>query len=244
MDSTTSILLTEEDPTTRAFLAENLAADGYQVLLADSKQTALAKLETRRPDIVICDVNGATLDLLDAVRGADGLASWIAPDTPLIVITGRGNELARVRYLDRGSDDVLAKPYAYAELRARLAALLRRANGIAPGRVLRFGALAIDTLSRHVRVGDTHVELAAKEYALLVHLAGEPTCVFTKTELLRDVWGYRSPGHTRTLDSHACRLRTKLQEASPDGERWVDNVWGVGYRLAPIGAREPDPIAA
>src|SRR3954454_20798688 len=103
MDSTTAILLAEEDATTRAFLADNLAADGYQVLLADSQQAALAKLQIRRPDIVICDVNGATLDLLAAVLAADGLASRIDASVPLIVLTARADELARVRYLDRGS---------------------------------------------------------------------------------------------------------------------------------------------
>ena len=145
MGSATSILLTEEDPAMRAFLADNLTADGYDVHAVENRAAALAALETDTPGLVIADVNGDTLTLIDAVRGADGLASRIAPDTPLIVLTGRGDELARIRYLDRGSDDVLARPFSYPELRARVRALLRRAGAPTLGRVVRVGALTIDT---------------------------------------------------------------------------------------------------
>src|SRR3954453_17461094 len=127
MEPTRSILLAEEDAATRAFLADNLIADGYLVLVADDKPAALELLETRRPDLVLCDVNGDTLHLLDAIRQSDGLASEIAPDTPLIVLTAHADELARVRYFDRGSADVSAKPFSSPELRARIGALLRRA---------------------------------------------------------------------------------------------------------------------
>jgi DNA-binding response OmpR family regulator len=244
METADSILLVEEDAVTRAFLADNLIADGYEVEVADSKAAAVAQLEARRSDLVICDVNGDTLDLVDAVRGSDGLASRIDPDVPLIALTTRADELARVRYLDRGCDDVVAKPFSYTELRARIRALLRRTHARPRRRVLRVGELAIDTHNRDVRVSGAHVKLAAREYALLVHLAGEPERVFTKAELLRALWGFRSVGTTRTLDSHACRLRLKLAAASPSTTRWVEAVWGVGYRLAPIGAREPDPLGA
>src|SRR4051794_5393172 len=244
MTHTGSILLAVEDPTSRTFLTDNLRADGYQVQPVDSRPAALAALQTGRPQLVIADVNGETLTLIDAVRGADGIASRIAPETPLIVLTARRDELARIRYLERGSDDVLSKPYAYSELRARIRALLRRAGGPAAGRVVHVGEITIDTLARSVHVGGTPIELATKEYALLVHLAGEPTKVFTKAELLREVWGYNPVNVSRTLDSHACRLRIKLRAASGDGEHWVENVWGVGYRLTPVGTREPDPLAA
>jgi DNA-binding response OmpR family regulator len=228
MDSTTSILLTEEDPATRAFLADNLIADGYGVVLADSKAAALAKLETRQPDMVICDVNGETLDLLDAVRRADGLASRIDPDVPLIVLTARGDELARLRYFDRGCDDVISKPFAYAELRARIRVLVHRTHGRPVAGWLRVGPLTIDPTSREVRVDGARVALSQKEFALLRMLATEPTRVWTKRELLRDIWDYRAYGRTRTLDSHACRLRQKLAAHKC---RFVINVWGVGYRL-------------
>jgi len=96
--------------------------------------------------------------------------------------------------------------------------------------VVKVGDLCIDPASREVRLGDREVELSAKEFALLHALAGEPTRVFTKEELLRDVWGFKLMGSTRTLDSHASRLRRKLTPLA-GGRRWVVNVWGVGYRL-------------
>ena len=113
MKAGTTILLAEDDAATRAFLADNLTADGYEVYVVNDKPSALTALELRQPDLVICDVNGDTLGLLDAVRDGAGLAARIDPDVPLIVLTRRADELARVRYLERGSDDVVAKPFAY-----------------------------------------------------------------------------------------------------------------------------------
>ena len=116
----------------------------------------------------------------------------------------------------------------------RVGALLRRAHQRKSLGRLRVGDLEVDPPSREVRLRGRRIELSQKEFALLRTLAGEPTRVFTKEELLRNVWGYRSMGTTRTLDSHACRLRHKL---SPEGHRFVVNVWGVGYRLidGPVG---------
>jgi DNA-binding response OmpR family regulator len=232
MEPIRSILLAEEDAATRAFLTDNLAADGYRVLVADDKPAALALLESRDPDLVICDVNGDTLRLLDAVRQADGVASRIDADVPLIVLTERADELARIRFFDRGGDDVVGKPFSYPELRARVRALLRRSRRDRRTHLIQVGALRIDTVTRQVRLGETVVEVSAMEYALLMHLAAEPRRVFTKHELLRDVWGFRAQGRTRTLDSHACRLRRKL--AVNGDRRWVQNIWGVGYRLAEL----------
>jgi DNA-binding response OmpR family regulator len=242
MEPICSILLAEEDAATRAFLTDNLAADGYRVLVADDKPAALALLESRRPDLVICDVNGDTLGLLDAVRHADGLASRIDPDVPLIVLTADCDELARVRYFDRGGGDVVAKPFRYPELLARVRALLRRGGGRERRPVIKVGALRVDTVSREVRVGETSVALSAMEFALLTRLASEPARVFTKHELLRDVWGFRAQGRTRTVDSHACRLRNKL--ATSGDRRWIENVWGVGYRLAALEPIERSESAA
>jgi DNA-binding response OmpR family regulator len=108
--------------------------------------------------------------------------------------------------------------------------------------VSRVGALRIDALTREVHVAGTRVALTTTEYLLLAHLAGNPTRVYTKHELLRDVWRYRLPGRTRTVDVHACRLRHKLGDAS--GLHFVETIRGVGYRLAPIDDREPAPSAA
>ena len=162
------------------------------------------------------------------IREADGVASRINPDTPVLVLTGRAGELDRVRGFERGCDDYLAKPFSYPELRGRISALLRRSDRRARRGRLRTGELELDPASREVRLRGECLELSQKEFALLRTLATDPTRVFTKEELLRGVWGFRSLGSTRTLDSHACRLRHKLAR---DGDRFVVNVWGVGYRL-------------
>ena len=224
-----TILLAEEDSLSRSFLAEQLSMDGYAVLEADSRAKALAILSSRQPDLLLADVNGETLSLIDAVREADGLASRIDPGTPMLVLTARAEELARVRYLERGSDDVLPKPYSYTELRARVRALLRRTGRRVGGRVLRLGELAIDLAAREVWIAGERVELTAKEYELLRYLAAEPTRVFTRQELLHDVWGYPFASRSRTVDSHVARLRQKLYR--PGEQRFVVNVWSVGWRL-------------
>ena len=224
------LMIVEENLSIRTFLAEQLEADGYEILLADSRRHALALLASHRPHLVLADLNGQTLGLLDAVRGGEGLAGEIDPNTPLIVLTARADELTRVRVFDRGGDDVVAKPFSYPELRGRIRALLRRAHQPPPRRVSRVGALTVDHLTREVRVGEQPVSLAAEEYELLKALIAEPTRVFTREELLRGIWGHATFGRTRTLDSHAFRLRQKLAAAEP-GRALVINVWGVGYRL-------------
>jgi DNA-binding response OmpR family regulator len=133
-----------------------------------------------------------------------------------------------VRALDRGADDVIGRPFAYVELLARIRALLRRSS-TAAGEVLAAGDLVVDRRTRRVAVRDTFVSLSAKEFELVAWLANEPHRVFTKEELLREVWGFRALGRTRTLESHASRLRKKLCVGADD--RFVVNVWGVGYRL-------------
>ena len=229
MTRTHTILVAEEHPATRNFLIDNLAADGYRSLAAEDRAKALALLGVEQPDLVVVDVNGETLALLDAVRSASGLASRIDPDTPLIILTAQADAVHRIRLLERGGDDVVTKPFAYPELRARIAATLRRTQQPPSSRVRRIGPLTIDVPGREVRVDDQPVELSAKEYELLLALSTDPTRVFTREELLRDVWGFRSPGRTRTLDSHAHRLRRKL--SSSGAAKLVVNVWGVGYRL-------------
>jgi DNA-binding response OmpR family regulator len=162
------------------------------------------------------------------VRASDGLASRIDPELPVIVLSGRAGDADRVRSFSRGADDHLCKPFLYEELLARVRAVLRRADGRRTRGVIRVGELTLDPSTRAVRLAGRRVELAAKEFALLQALAEQPTHVYKKQELLRDVWGYLSPGNTRTLDAHACRLRKKLR---PSGRPWVVNVRGVGYKL-------------
>lgn len=133
-----------------------------------------------------------------------------------------------LRAFDAGADDFLESPPSYLELRARLRAVLRRAAGPTSPSVLQVGPLRIDTAAHVATMHGRGLDLRQMEYDLLVHLAGEPTRVFRAPELLRTVWGYPEPGRTRTLHSHASRLRGKLNAI---GGRWVINVQGVGYRL-------------
>ncbi|MDX6656942.1 MAG: two-component system, OmpR family, response regulator [Solirubrobacteraceae bacterium] len=230
-DDSATILVVEDDDATRTFLADNLTADGYELLVADCAQDGLRLLETKFPDLVLIDVglpDGSGLDLVQRVREADGLVSRVDPRTPLMVLSGRDGELDRIRGFERGADDYVCKPFSYPELRGRVGALLRRAGHRPRAGRLRVGDLVVDPASREVTMRGERIELASKEFALLRALATEPTRVWTKEELLRGVWGFRSLGTTRTLDSHACRLRKKLGRG---GERFVVNVWGVGYRL-------------
>jgi DNA-binding response OmpR family regulator len=226
-----TILLIEDNRPTRRFLADNLAADGYEILEAESAEDASRMIASEFPDVAVLDLglpDRDGLELLQDVRESDRVAGRFDPDLPILVLSGRANELDRLRGFQRGCDDYLVKPFSYAELQARLVALLRRGRRRpGPGR-LRIGPLELDPLARQVWLRGEELKLSKKEFALLRALAGDPTRVFTREELLRGVWGYRSMGMTRTLDSHASRLRKKLGRA---GDNFIVNVWGVGYRL-------------
>jgi DNA-binding response OmpR family regulator len=199
-DTPATILVAEDDATTRTFLADELTADGCELLVAETAADALRVLETKFPDLAILDVglpDGSGLEVVRRVRAADGAVSRIDRDMPLLVLSGRCGEVDRVRAFECGADDFLAKPFSYPELRGRVGALLRRAEGRRrPGRV-RVGDLEIDPASRAVRLHGRQVELTQKEFALLRVLASAPTTVHTKSELLRTVWGYRSHGSKR-----------------------------------------------
>lgn len=232
-----TILLVEDHLATRTFLADNLAADGYEVLEAESAAEAHQLIETAFPDVAIVDLglpDRDGLDLVRDVRASDRIAGRADPDLPILILSGRTGELARLRGFERGADDYVVKPFSYPELHARLVALLRR-NVRRPrtGR-RRIGPLEIDVLARQAWLNGAPVKLPKKEFALLQVLASDPTRVFTREELLRTVWGFRALCETRTLDSHACRLRNKL---SCEDTRFVVNVWGVGYRLVEGAAR-------
>ncbi len=226
-----TILLIEDDPATRGFLADNLSADGYAIRTARGVKEGVDELRTQFPDLVVLDVglpDGSGLELVRAVRQADGITERVDPRTPMLVLSGRASELDRIRGLEQGADDYLTKPFGYGELRCRIGALLRRSQDRPARGVLRAGPLTVDPVAREVRLDDGVVELSQKEFSLLRVLASDVTRVFTKEELVRTVWGCASLGSSRTLDSHACRLRQKL---STGEHRFVVNVWGVGYRL-------------
>ena len=233
-----TIMVVEDDDATREFLADNLAADSYGVVTAASGRQALSLLELKECDLLILDVmlpDASGFELCRRLRAADGIGQRIDPELPVIMLSGRTSETDRMRGFARGADDYLGKPFHYPELAARIAAVLRRARGRRERGLIHVGDLLIDPASREVRLQERKVELSAKEFALLHTLAADPVRVFTKEELLRDVWGFKSMGSTRTLDSHASRLRRKLSPVA-EGRRWIVNVWGVGYRLTDPGS--------
>jgi DNA-binding response OmpR family regulator len=229
-----TVLLVEDDEPTATFLADNLLADGFDPVVARGMAEALTRLEREPPDLAVVDVglpDGSGLDLLRRVREADGIVSRLDPALPVVLLSGRGTELDRLRGFERGCDDYVVKPFSYRELLGRVEAVLRRTGaGRRPGRT-RVGPLEIDVASRTAFLRGRPLDLSHKEFQLLRVLAADPTRVATKQELLRAVWGHRAVGVTRTLDSHACRLRAKLAR---DGDRFVVNVWGVGYRLVDL----------
>jgi DNA-binding response OmpR family regulator len=229
-----AVLLVEPEAPRRDHLSRQLADDGFEVLAADRGLEALALVESERPDLVLLDAvlpDASGFDVCGRLRAGEPGRAWDR-EVPVIMVTARGDPSDRMRGFARGADDYVVRPFVYEELVARMRAVLRRvARPQHP--LLAVRDLEIDLSSRVVRVGGLVVRLSAKEFDLLVALAEDPERVFRKEELLRDVWGFRSLGRTRTLDSHASRLRRKL---NPNGEAaYVVNVWGVGYRLVAAG---------
>lgn len=230
VDRLATIVVCEDDPITRELLCENLEADRFDAIAAGTAEEALRFCRYGTPDVLLLDIglpDASGLDVIREIRGAEGPAAPFDPALPILALSGRGSDGDRVRGLREGADDYVVKPFFYDEVHERIRKLLARRAG-AHGGPLRIGLLSIDPATREVRVGDREVELANKEFELLRMLSSEPQRVFTKDELLRDVWGFESPGRTRTLDSHASRLRRKLD---PERGMYVVNCWGVGYRL-------------
>jgi DNA-binding response OmpR family regulator len=205
----TALVLAEPEAAMRTFLERQLRHDGFDVLAYPSP-SALPR-RTNADVLVLGDA-----EALDRMR---------VPDCPVIVL-GRGDDA--VRALER-ADDYLPRPFAYEELVARIHAVLRRCPPRAD--LLEVGPLAIDRGARRVRVRGADVYVSQKEFMFLSKLATAPDRVFTREQLLRDVWGYRVIAPTRTVESHASRVRCKLAAAGLGG--WIVNVWGVGYKLRP-----------
>jgi DNA-binding response OmpR family regulator len=211
-----ALLLAEPEEATRSFLERHLAQDGFEVVGAENGD-ALDLIERMCPDLVLIgDPEG--LELCRRLRELDR-------EVPVILLGAQQSDpVDRVRAFDRGCDDYLDRPFHYDELVARIRAVLRR---VAPpeSEHMTAGEIEIDKPTRRVTVAGSRVILPSKEYELLLKLASDPRRVFTKDELLRDVWDFRAQARTRTLDSHASRLRRRL------GDPYVRNVWGVGYCL-------------
>jgi DNA-binding response OmpR family regulator len=224
------VVVCEDDVPTLELLCDHLEADRFRALPAPSAADALRLCHFKEPDVLLLDLrlpDAPGLDVLREIRASGGATGRYDPALPVIVLSGRATDADRVRGFSEGADDYVVKPFHYPEVAARIRAVLRRRDGRRDG-PRRIGDIFIDPSRREVRVADRRINLANKEFALLRALAAEPTRVFSKEELLRDVWGFRSMGRTRTLDSHASRLRRKLDPVSGS---YVINVWGVGYRL-------------
>jgi DNA-binding response OmpR family regulator len=192
----------------------------------------LCEIEHAKPDLVVLDLglpDADGLELVRRVRSLDGLGPTADPQLPILVLTGRGAELDRLRGFGAGCDDYLLKPFSYQELRARIDALLRRTRRRAGVRRVTVGPLVVDPAAREAFVRGEAVTLSNKEFDLLAALARDPHRPCTRAELLHDVWGLPRGLDSRTLDAHAFRLRRKL---SRHGDRFVINVYGLGYRLA------------
>jgi DNA-binding response OmpR family regulator len=235
-----TILVVEDDRATRTFLADNLAADGYEILEASTAAEAMRALETKYPDLALIDLglpDHDGLELLQTVRNSDRKIARTDPDLPLVILGERCNEVDLLRAFQRGCDDFVSRPFSYQELLARIAALLRRTRRRPAAGRIRVGTLELDPIGRLAWVEGTTVNLSNKEFGLLRVMVEQPTRAFTRQELLKSVWGFKSgTAATRTLDSHAARLRRKLCIGET---RYMINVWGVGYRLVDGGTSWP-----
>lgn len=227
------VLLVEPDRDRGRALARQLLADGYAVELARSAEHARILARAVAPEI-------AVLGALDPPRGALALLEEIRAGIPAhgpwdrgmpVILAGHdGHELELLRAFEAGADDFVAPAAGYLELRARLRAILRRASARGgERRRLEVGPLAVDTATHVASLHGRALDLRRMEFELLAHMAREPTRAFSREELLSSVWGYRGGGSSRTVDSHASRLRAKL--AADPTRRWMVSVWGVGYRL-------------
>jgi DNA-binding response OmpR family regulator len=231
MTDTPRLIVADRDDRLRDHLVGQLLADGLEAEPACTPAEVRCRAD-RGPDLLLLgefEEATAALELLREIRTGDALTSRLDPSLPVVVLSGAGGEWVPLRAFEAGCDDFLRKPASYLELRARVRAILRRTMrgaGTAPRRV---GALTVDPRRLEARYAGIRLDLARLELALLCRLADDPLRVFTKRELLRDVWGYRADARTRTLDAHACRLRRKLQRAGATGH--VVNTRGVGYRL-------------
>jgi DNA-binding response OmpR family regulator len=231
-----TILVVDDEATVREVVRKYLEHDGYRVIEAETGSQALAYLRDQRPDLIVLDlmlpeVDGFSITRVvrDAERG--GVLS-VDDDVPIIILTARTSELDRIAGFELGADDYVLKPFSPRELVARVRAVLRRSSGAdeQEEKPLVVGTLAIDPRSREVRLGEASVVLTAKEFDLLYFLARHPRQVFTRTQLLNQIWGYEFYGDESTVTVHIRRLREKI-EANPSQPMIIQTVWGVGYKF-------------
>jgi two-component system, OmpR family, alkaline phosphatase synthesis response regulator PhoP len=229
------ILVVEDDRTLRQALTFNLAREGYEAVTAADGENAMAIARAQRLDLILLDV------MLPGMSGVEVLRTLRREgvDTPVIILSAKGEEIDRVVGLKVGADDYVAKPFSRPELLARIEAVLRRQrrSGGDPETVtetLKVGPIEIDRARRELRIAGDAVHVTTKEFELLAYLADHPGRIFTRDQLLTRIWGYDYVGDGRTVDVHVSWLRSKLRAA--DGHNYFRTVRGVGYAFAPKGA--------
>jgi len=222
-----TILAIEDDPAILRGLADNLRFESYDVLTAADGETGYALIRDKRPDLIILDLMLPKMSGYEICRKvrAEGL------QTPILMLTARGEEGDRVLGLDLGADDYVAKPFSIRELLARIRALLRRAQ---PAKELldelRFDDVAVNFVSYEASRAGQPLEMTRKEFSMLRFLASRPGEVVTRDELLNEVWGYDNYPSTRTVDNHVAGLRAKI-ERDPANPQHLRTVHGVGYKF-------------
>jgi DNA-binding response OmpR family regulator len=224
-----SVLVVEDDATVAEVVTRYLELDGLDVVCVGDGQTALRAVTEVAPDIVVLDIMLPGIDGLEVCRRLRSTSA-----VPIIMLTALGDESDRIIGLELGADDYLTKPFSPRELVARVNAIMRRSQtsvGTSGSHVVTAGDLEVDLGAREVRRNGSHVNLTAKEFELLAFLASHPRRVFSRDELLEQVWGY-TYGDRSTVTVHVRRLREKI-EADPTRPQHVATVWGVGYRFDP-----------
>jgi len=227
------ILIIEDDADITNLLRINLQDMGYEVTVAHEGKAGLGRATSNTYDLIILDLMLPGIDGLEICRRVRTKTDY----TPILMLTCKSSELDRVLGLEMGADDYLTKPFSIKELLARVKALFRRMDALqAPHdpdkhKTLKRGEIAIDPGKRSVLKGDKPVNLTAKEFDLLYHFAAHPGRVYTRSQLLDDVWGHGFESYEHTVNSHINRLRAKIEKnpAKPD---YIITVWGVGYKFA------------
>ncbi|NLC32363.1 MAG: response regulator transcription factor [Clostridiales bacterium] len=221
------ILIADDHAQIRSILEEYSKKEGFTTLLAGDGHEALRLFHQHRPDVVLLDVMMPGVDGFYVCREIRRVS-----DTPVIMVTARGEDFEKIMGLDIGADDYIVKPFSPPEVMARVRSLLRRIakSDSASRQVLTHGSLSIDLDHYSVTLAGQAVPLTKKELEILWTLAGEPNRVFSRDSLLSQLWGYDYFGDSRTVDSHIKRLRSKL-EAAPHPHWDIKTVWGVGYKF-------------
>ena len=225
------ILVIEDERDIAELVRLNLRDQGYTVRVAHDGVAGLADAESGDFDLLILDLMLPGMDGLEVCRRIRSRNRYL----PSLMLTAKSTELDRVLGLEMGADDYLTKPFSVMELAARVKAIFRRVaalaeNTRADAAPLSAGRLTIDPATRRVSVDGSPVELTAKEFDLLLHFASNPGRVFTRAQLLDQVWGYTHSGYEHTVNSHINRLRAKI-ERDPANPEFVLTVWGVGYKF-------------